>query len=153
MTARAFGAKGVYVEGRDENLVESARKVVETWGGKYFFVDFVDNPVSFIKRWKSDGGLVVHLTMYGLPLEEVIEQISSTESRVLVVVGSERVEGVYYGLADYNVAVGNQPHSEVAALALFLDRFYKGRELYLNFGDSKLKIVPQARGKRVVRNG
>jgi Uncharacterized protein conserved in archaea len=36
---------------------------------------------------------------------------------------------------------------------LFLDRFYKGRELYLNFGDSKLKIVPQARGKRVVRNG
>ncbi len=116
-------------------------------------MDFVDNPVSFVKKWKSDGGLVVNLTMYGLPLDEVIEQISSTRSRVLVVVGSEKVEGVYYGLADYNVAVGNQPHSEVAALALFLDRFYKGRELYLNFGDSKLKIVPQARGKRVVRNG
>ena len=56
-------------------------------------MDFVDNPVSFIKRWKSDGGLVVHLTMYGLPLDEVMEQISSTESRVLVVVGSEKVEG------------------------------------------------------------
>jgi Uncharacterized protein conserved in archaea len=88
-------------------------------------VDSVDNPVSFIKRWKSDGGLVVHLTMYGLPLDEVIEQISSTKSRVLVVVGSEKVEGVYYGLADYNVAVGNQPHSEVARLPCFLIDFIR----------------------------
>jgi len=88
-------------------------------------VDFVDNPVSFIKRWKSDGGLVVHLTMYGLPLDEVIEQISSTESRVLVVVGSEKVEGVYYGLADYNVAVGNHPTRKWQRLPCFLIDFIR----------------------------
>lgn len=54
---------------------------------------------------------------------------------------------------DYNIAIGNQPHSEVAALAIFLDRIYKGRELYMEFGDAKIKILPQNVGKKVIRNG
>ncbi len=142
----------MYVEGRDEHLVETVKGVVERWGGKYFFVEFVDDPINFVKGWKRDGGLVVHLTMYGLNVDDVIDEISSYPGKVLVIVGSEKVEGVYYGLADYNVAVGNQPHSEVAALAVFLDRLYKGEELKLNFGDSKLRILPSARGKRVTAN-
>ena len=31
-----------------------------------------------------------------------------------------------YGLADYNVAVTGQPHSEISSLALFLDHLYEG---------------------------
>ncbi len=142
----------MYVEGRDEYLAETVKGVVERWGGRYFFVEFVDDPINFVKGWKRDGGLVVHLTMYGLNVDEVINEISSYSGKVLVIVGSEKVEGIYYGLADYNVAIGNQPHSEVAALAVFLDRIYKGEELKLNFGDSKLRILPSARGKRVITN-
>ncbi len=55
-------------------------------------------------------------------------------------------------MADINVAVSNQPHSEVAALAIFLDRLYKGEELNIMFGDSKIKVIPMERGKKVIRS-
>ena len=47
------------------------------------------------------------------------------------------------------MAVGNQPHSEVAALAVFLDRLFMGRELEEDYAGG-LKIVPSARGKQVL---
>mgnify|MGYP001770633037 FL=1 len=125
---------------------------MENWGGKYFFVEPVDDPVEFVRRWKAGGGVIVHLTMYGINVDEAIGEIP-LDRKVLVIVGSEKVEGVFYGLADFNVAVGNQPHSEVAALAIFLDRVYKGRELNLVFKDAKLKIIPERRGKRVINIG
>ncbi|MEM1833024.1 MAG: tRNA (cytidine(56)-2'-O)-methyltransferase, partial [Desulfurococcaceae archaeon] len=92
-----------------------------------------------------------HLTMYGINIDEVIDEISSLGKDILVIVGAEKVPGYIYRLADYNVAIGNQPHSEVAALAVFLDRFYGGKELYLNFQNAKVRIIPSTRGKRVVR--
>jgi tRNA (cytidine56-2'-O)-methyltransferase len=64
-------------------------------------------------------------------------------------VGAEKVPAEIYELADWNVAVGNQPHSEVAALAVFLDRLFQGRELDGEFEDG-LKIVPSPRGKQVL---
>ena len=57
-----------------------------------------------------------------------------------------------YDLADWNVAVGNQPHSEVAALAVFLDRLFMGRELHEAF-EGGLKIVPSPHGKQVLVSG
>ena len=142
----------MHSEERDQSVIESAKKVVEKWGGKYFFVEPVEDPVDFVRRWKAEGGVVVHLTMYGINVDEAINEIP-LDRKVLVIVGSEKVEGVFYGLADFNVAVGNQPHSEVAALAIFLDRVYKGRELNLVFKDAKLKIIPERRGKRVINSG
>ena len=59
--------------------------------------------------------------------------------------------GEAYRLADYNVAIGNQPHSEVAALAIFLDRINEGVEFRLNFEDSKIRVIPQEKGKRIER--
>jgi len=52
-------------------------------------------------------------------------------------------------MVDFNVAVGNQPHSEVAALAVFLDRLTEGEGLRAQF-DGRLKVLPCERGKRVV---
>jgi tRNA (cytidine56-2'-O)-methyltransferase len=52
-------------------------------------------------------------------------------------------------VSDFNVAVGNQPHSECAALAIFLDRFFKGEALGKMFENAKMKIIPQERGKKV----
>ena len=48
-----------------------------------------------------------------------------------------------------NIAVGNQPHSEIAALAIFLDRFFQGKELTQSFDNAKMKIIPSSRGKSV----
>ncbi|MEM2080074.1 MAG: tRNA (cytidine(56)-2'-O)-methyltransferase, partial [Nitrososphaerota archaeon] len=61
-----------------------------------------------------------------------------------------KVPRVYYELSDYNVAVGHQPHSEIAALAIFLDRLYSGKELKLIYSDAKLYIEPSPREKKVI---
>ena len=154
LVARAFGARGVYVaDVVDETLRETVEKVLERWGGKtYFVLEMGVNGVKLVREWKRRGGCVVHLTMYGLPVDEVIDRVRQCSS-VLVVVGAEKVPWIYYELADYNVAIGNQPHSEVSALAVFLDRLWRGAELSLCFPDAKMYIVPSERGKRVVRVG
>lgn len=60
--------------------------------------------------------------------------------------------GYVYHSADYNIAVTSQPHSEIAALAIVLHEIQSGEELKRNFGKSKLRIVPSARGKSVIES-
>lgn len=151
LVARAFGAHGfILSDVHDEAVVSALKKVLDTWGGRMVVESGVDH-VDYIRRWKNGGGLVVHLTMYGIVVDEVIDEIRHSNKDVLIVVGSKKVPKYFYELADYNVAIGNQPHSEVAALALFLDRFYKGRELYFVFENAKLGIISSPRGKKVVK--
>ncbi|AEH25527.1 tRNA (cytidine(56)-2'-O)-methyltransferase [Pyrococcus yayanosii] len=150
LTARAFGADGVIIAGEpDEKVKESVEDVVERWGGP-FFLEFNKNWRRVIREW---SGIVVHLTMYGLHVDDVIEEIRDAYRRgedLLIVVGAEKVPREVYELAHYNVAIGNQPHSEVAALAVFLDRLLEGKGLRKEFKDARLRIIPQARGKKVV---
>ena len=54
-----------------------------------------------------------------------------------------------YALADSNIAVSSQPHSEVAALAVFLHEYFDGKELEKKFKNAKIRVVPQERGKKV----
>jgi len=54
-----------------------------------------------------------------------------------------------YDRADWNVGVTNQPHSEVAALAVFLDRLFEGRELDREWVEADRRVIPQETGKRV----
>ena len=68
---------------------------------------------------------------------------------LLVIVGGEKVPAEVYSRAHVNIAVGNQPHSEVAALAVFLDRFQHGRWAEKEMPGWKHKIIPQDRGKKV----
>ncbi len=143
LVARAFGANGVVMSARDENVEESIRKITERWGGE-FFVAHKDWK-KFIKSWR---GVVVHLTMYGLPVEDVIREIRKEKEDVLIVVGSEKVPGEVFKLAGYNVAITSQPHSEVAALAIFLDRLFEGEELKKEF-KGKIKITPSKDAKKV----
>ncbi|MCQ5362124.1 MAG: tRNA (cytidine(56)-2'-O)-methyltransferase [Candidatus Methanomethylicia archaeon] len=149
LVARAFGAEGIYISGaRDQKIFSTIKKVCETWGGS-FWVEFVSNPLKLIKNWKNNGGIVVHLTMYGLPLREITKSICQDGRDLLVIVGGEKVPKEYYLEADYNVAVGNQPHSEVSALAIFLDRINNGEWEHLTFSGAKLRIIPSERGKIV----
>jgi len=151
LVARALGAHGFILSGvHDEKVVKSIRKVEEYWGGHLYIETNVD-PYKYVLNWKKNGGIVVHLTMYGLLIDDVINEIRNQNRDILVVVGAEKVPRFFYEIADYNVAIGNQPHSEVAALAIFLDRYYNGRELYFKFPDAKIIIEPCKKGKKVVR--
>ncbi|MFP3214174.1 MAG: tRNA (cytidine(56)-2'-O)-methyltransferase [Nitrososphaeria archaeon] len=151
LVGRAFGASGMYVYGdRDEKVLLSIKKVNEKWGGD-FFVEFVDSWKNLIKKSKEDGKSIINLTMYGIPLPEVLEEIQSANKDILVIIGSEKVPLEVYLLSDYNISIGNQPHSEIAALAIFLDRIFNGSEFYREFKDAKLKIVPQEKGKKIIQ--
>jgi tRNA (cytidine56-2'-O)-methyltransferase len=72
LVARAFGADElVYTGVRDPALEESIEKVVKKWGGNF--------KISFSRSWKpvisGFKGKKVHLTMYGLPLDQNIKKI------------------------------------------------------------------------------
>ena len=70
----------------------------------------------------------------------------------MIVVGAEKVPREIYELADYNVAVGNQPHSEVSALGVLLDRIQNGKQFECKFENSERVIIPQEHGKDVQMN-
>jgi len=146
LAARAFGARGaLYTGTRDPSVEDSIRRVREDWGGE-FTVEFVESWRRALREW--EGG-IVHLTMYGLPLHEVIPEIRSDPTEKLLVVGGAKVPGEVFGVADWNVGVTPQPHSEVSALAVFLHELFQGRELEAEFPGARLRIVPQERGKLV----
>jgi len=148
LVARAFGARGLLLSARDRQVEDSIKKVNELWGGDFFIKSGVRLEEE-IKRWKARNGTVVHLTMYGLPLSEAIGDLRGKD--LLVIVGAEKVPAKIFSLADFNVAVGSQPHSEVAALAVFLDRLFGGHELNREFEGWKLKVVPSRRAKKVIK--
>jgi tRNA (cytidine56-2'-O)-methyltransferase len=151
LVSRAFGASKFLISGVcDNNIRDNILEVNERWGGNMDF-QCITNPVSYCKKWREQGGQIIHLTMYGLNVDDVIEEVRSSPSSKLIVIGGPKVDPVYYRIADYNIAIGNQPHSEIAALAIFLDRLFKGRELYLEFSGGAMKIIPTMRGKRVER--
>lgn len=149
LVARAFGAgKVIYTGEEDDKLIESVKKVAATWGGKL--------EVEYAKSWKpivrNFKGTVVHLTMYGMPFHKELEKIDMKKD-LLIIVGGEKVPGEVYQAADFNLAVTSQPHSEVAALAVFMDHIQSGAELNNDFKDAKLAVKPMPRGKCVEENG
>lgn len=151
LAARAFGADGAFYSGqRDEKIERSVDKVKKSWGGT-FGVEYVQEWRNVVKDWIEDGGEVVHLTVYGLPIQDVIEQVIASPKDKLVLVGGAKVPGVAYELADWNVSVTSQPHSEVSALSVFLHELFKGRELSKEFAKAGIKVVPRAKGKKIVR--
>ena len=143
LTARAFGAQKVLVDARDPVLEKTVRGLVRRFGGPFE----VETGVPWRRVLKEFAGTKVHLTMYGLHLDDVLPRIP--RENLLVIVGAEKVPAEVYRLSDLNVAVGSQPHSEVAALAVFLDRLLEGEGLQREF-KGRLRIRPSARGKDVV---
>jgi tRNA (cytidine56-2'-O)-methyltransferase len=152
LAARALGASGfVLSDAVDQNIKETVEKVNRNWGGKFFF-EMGAPWKSLVRDWKARGDIVVHLTAYGenLQTSDVLDKIRKRGKDVLVLVGSQKVPKEFYSneVSDFNVSVGNQPHSECAALAVFLDRFFEGEELSRKFENAKITIMPQKRGKK-----
>ena len=149
LTARAFGASSYFYSGdHDSGVEESINDVATEWGGK-FNVKYVEKPSMFLKDWKKKGGIVIHLTMYGIELSDTIDNIDNALNKdLLIVVGGAKVPGSIFQMADYNIAIGHQPHSEIAALAVFLDTLSRGEARKKNYTDAKINIIPTERGKR-----
>lgn len=152
LVARALGASGMVLsDTEDSNIKLSVEKVSREWGGSFFFSMGIPWKKT-VREWRRKGGIVVHLTAYGENIQKsnVLSRIKDTGKDVLIIVGSQKVPGEFFSeeVADFNVAIGNQPHSECASLAVFLDRFFNGEELMKDFENAKIQIIPQHRGKR-----
>ncbi len=149
LTARALGADGVIIANRRDKEVESSVRDVTVRFGGQFSIETGADWRRAVRDWKKSGGQIVHLTVYGLPLPQVLDQIRTTVQDLMVIVGSEKMPGEVFKLADWNVSVTNQPMSEVAALAIFLDWYQNHLEFDLEFPGSDVQILPSKDGKLV----
>jgi tRNA (cytidine56-2'-O)-methyltransferase len=146
LVSRAFGAKKLVLTGADDHTLDSINRLSQSWGGE-FEVVYIKNWREFIRNWE---GIKVHLTMYGEKLDTGLEKLRRKDAtELLLVIGAEKVPAEIYSSVDQNISVGNQPHSEVAALAVFLDRLFMGGELYNTFSKARLRIKPSLRSKKV----
>jgi tRNA (cytidine56-2'-O)-methyltransferase len=147
LTARALGADRAIISGAASGSKGTIEDITDRFGGP-FDVELTDSPRAVLAAW---DGTVVHLTMYGLPIQDVQSELREAHAtdRMLVVVGAEKVPFDVYERADHNVGVTNQPHSEVAGLAVFLDRLFEGRQLDREWADATHRVVPKATGKQV----
>ena len=147
LVSRAFGAEKIFMTEVNPEIKDTLGKINETWGGN-FIVEFVEKWKPIIKKKKEENWEIIHLSMYGEKINEVQEKIGK-EEKVLIVVGAEKVAREIYEMADYNVGIGSQPHSEISALAILLDRIQGGQQFEKEFPDAKRKIIPTKTGKNV----
>ena len=140
LTARQWGAEKITYSGEsDSNMVESVEDIVSRWGGD-FEAEFENDYEKIIREF---DGLKVHLTMYGEKINQKMDEVGKkfNDEDLLVIVGAEKVPRKVYKMADYNISVGNQPHSEIAALAVFMDRIRDG-EIKEEFNDAEIEVKP-----------
>jgi len=149
LTARAMGCSGMFLASKDKGIVQSIADVQSRFGGDFFVTDDI-HWRSCINEWKAAGGIVVHLTMFGLNLPDIGAEISSRPEKILIVIGAEKVPGEVYELADYNLALSNQPHSEISSLAILLYYLYGDAGLTREFSNSLMRVIPCAHGKQVM---
>ncbi len=156
LVGRIFGVKAVYYSGmKDIGFESSIDRVCDEWGGETKAI-YVKNPKSFIEKLKKNGDIIVHLTMYGERVEEVMDKVKERikGKDIYLIIGSEKVPSWVYDISTFNIAITNQPHSEIAALAIFLHELIDGKELNIEFEEAitsgkKIKIIPSKNGKVV----
>jgi len=137
---------GIILSGeKDDSIIENINEVVKNWGN-HFEVKYEKKWRNVINNWK---GRTVHLTMYGLPIQDKIDEIKKSKN-ILIILGSEKVPSNVYHMVDFNIAIANQPHSEVGSLAIFLDKLFEGEELEKKFKNARIKIIPQGKGKKTI---
>ncbi len=147
LVSRGFGAERIYMSEINPEIKETIEKINNIWGSN-FEVKFIEKWKTIVKKKKDEGFKIVHLSMYGENINDAQEKIQDEEN-LLIVVGAEKVPREIYELADYNVGIGSQPHSEISALAILLDRIQNGKQFEKEFPNAKRKIIPTKHGKNV----
>lgn len=148
LVARSFGAKKIYMNEVNPEIKHTISNINKTWGGD-FEIEIISEWKKIIKEKKNASVKIVHLTMYGQNINDVETKIRN-EGKILIIVGAEKVPREIYELADYNVAIGSQPHSEVSALGVLLDRIQQGKQFEFKFENPERVIIPQEQGKEVM---
>ena len=147
LVSRAFGASKILMQEVNPEIKKTISDINRTWGST-FEVEIIDDWKKVLKS-KKNSFKIVHLTMYGENIRSVTDKLKQ-EEQILIVVGAEKVPREIYDLADYNVAVGNQPHSEISALAVLLDRILQGKQFLKKHENAQKEIIPTERGKKVL---
>ena len=152
LVSRAMGANSFVLSGdEDEKLFSNIDSVNERFGYG-LSCRYEKSPMRMLREIANSDEeskpIIIHLTMYGEPFKKVIPNIPK-DKPVVVVVGGAKVPGELFKVSDFNIAVGNQPHSEVAALALFLDSWTDGEGFNREFSEPQLVIAPSKSGKDV----
>jgi tRNA (cytidine56-2'-O)-methyltransferase len=151
LVSRAWGAQYFHVFGdEDSKLFTTIQQVNQRFGGS-----MECQHQKGLLRWmrnfqdpEQTNGVIVHLTMYGQDYKEVVSDID-TNRPIAIVVGGAKVPGEVFKISNFNASVGTQPHSEVAALALFLEALNSARNTVPKFANPELIIEPSADGKIV----
>jgi tRNA (cytidine56-2'-O)-methyltransferase len=147
LVSRAFGASKIFMNEVNPEIKDTLDRVNESWGSD-FQIEFIDDWRKLLKS-KKKATKIVHLTMYGENINDIDKKIKCEDS-ILIIIGAEKVPRDVYEYADYNVAIGNQPHSEISALAVLLDRIQDGKQFDTKYDNARLEIVPTKKGKNVV---
>ena len=156
LVSRALGANEFLVSGDKNNkMFETINQVTKTFGG-VFLTKHLESPMTWIRNYKSEekggiNGTIIHLTMYGEDYRKIVPLIPKNKP-LAIIVGGAKVPASIYRMAHYNVSVGNQPHSEVAALALLLDKLQEGNSIDQDFSNPKLEIIPDLERKNVIEH-
>ena len=129
LIARAFGASGLIYSGEKDNKLEnSIYEINKSWGGD-FTVEYWDDWLLQLKLSSNLNFTLVHLTMYGVPIQNIQKQIKDCfikkKKNIIFIVGGAKVPDILYKISEFNVSVTNQPHSEAGALAVTLDRIFE----------------------------
>ena len=147
LVARAFGASRIYMNEINPEIKDTIKKINKTWGGDFEIV-MIDSWKKLLKEKIKEEFQIVHLTMYGQLVHKINKEIAR-EQKILLVVGAQKVPREIYEMAKYNVAVSSQPHSEISALAVLLDRIQNGEQFNKKFPNASRTIIPTSQGKNV----
>jgi tRNA (cytidine56-2'-O)-methyltransferase len=147
LVSRALGAKKIIICGEpDEEIKKNIEKINKNWGTD-FKIDFTESWKKTIKEYKQKKYKIIHNTMYGEPIQKKINELKKIK-KIMIVIGSHKVEPGVYKQSDYNISITTQPHSEIASLAITLHELQEGKETSKKF-NGKIKIIPSKKGKKI----
>ena len=151
LTCRAFNCNKMFYSGQKDSSLENTLIEINKKFGSNFKIEYKKNPEKLIVEKKKDNYTVIHLTVYGISIKNKINDIRKYK-KILIIIGSEHVPGIYYKISDFNISITNQPISELSALTVFLHEYFQGKELGTEFENAKIKIMPSEKGKIIKNN-
>lgn len=151
LTARAFGASSIVLAGdKDPSAFETWQSVTNRFGGNFKW-RYEERPIHWLRKIsKNNEVIIVHLTMYGKNWRDSNKEIEHNKP-LIVVVGGTKVPAEVFDISDYNISVGNQPHSEVAALAVYLENIIGPIDENDHFTGGELTIIP-SKNQKIIKN-
>ena len=134
-------------------IVDLTMDMAELCDGRKARREVVHHPGGVSILPVDDAGNCYMVRQYRYPVKDTVLEIPAgkleKDEDIMIIVGAEKVPAEVYQTADFNVSVGNQPHSEIAALAIFLYSYTGGQYLYED-RDGQMTVIPNERGKTVV---